>query len=324
MDINIVIDKMLQFYPWIYSQTGLKGWQLLTIALGALFFLVLLLNYLRKTRLKKIYVIQSSDRPDIIGINLSGSQSKHHLQQNYRKQPEVFVSDNEEEQKSWGQTTKEWRQLREKIRHLQHDIHRQVQSEQYLKEQITELKNSNENLRSEISKREQIEAELKQQINELAIISPPRNQKQTVISNITDEIELQSKDFQPVPTSQDIILEKNQKDNESRPETLLIGLEPEHPEQIVSNEEVKPDHAESLQFNQKTESLLSEQKSDLYIKSAENIGESATEIPNEDLNQSENTATENDHGIPLDIKELKAIADLAKRLQARSQQRQRE
>lgn len=317
---------MLQFYPWIYSQTGLKGWQLLTIALAFLFLLVLLLNYMRKTRLKKIYIIQSSDRSDIIGVNLSGNPEGHRPQSNYSRKQAFTVSHNEEEQKSWGQSSKEWRQLREKIRHLEHDIHRQVQSEKYLREQITELKDTNEELRSEISKREQIQAELKQQIHELTTVSLPQKHEQAFTSGISDENKLQSKDIQPPDVSRRIMLEQNDKAEESQPETLLTGLEPAHAEQTVVNGEAKKDPVESIQFNQKTESIPAGHEvtvSDVYVKSSDNITKPITEIPREELNQSENT-TETEHSVPLDIKELKAIADLAKRLQARSQQRQRE
>ncbi len=159
MNINNVIDAIMQFYSRIYYQTGLKSWQLLTIALVVLFLLVLLSNYLRKARLRKMHLIQSTGRSEIIGIKLSGRENRYQAQADYRKKQESFIPDEDEEQKSWGQSTKEWRKLREKIMYLQRDIKKHERTEKHYKEQITELKNINEKLRLEISKQAKSEQE---------------------------------------------------------------------------------------------------------------------------------------------------------------------
>ena len=62
-------------------------------------------------------------------------------------------------------------------------------------------------------------------------------------------------------------------------------------------------------------------KNNVWYKSIENKEGIVSETYK---NIEEDEITEKEHSIPLDIKELKAIADLAKRLQARSQQRQNE
>ena len=211
MDFNNALDRVIQFYSWIYSETGLKSWQLLIIALGVLFTLIIILSYIRR---KQAHIIHSSEHSDIIGIKLLEKDST---------QMQQFESEEIDDQQSWGQTTKDWRQLREKIRHLQHDIGKYERSEKLLKEQIAELKSENEKLLSKINGG--------------------------------------------------------------------IQKQPEHVGQAVKLNSIKSE---------------SQQK------------------PIELLQTSSVESNIPEQNIPLDIKELKIIADLARKLQARSQQRQQD
>lgn len=241
MNIDNVLDSIMQFYSRLSIQTGLKDWQLLTIALAVLFGLILFLNYLRKVRIKIRHAIQSSSHSDIIGIRLANKRDDYRAHDTFRNKQAIGLP--EEEQQSWGQTTKDWRKLREKIRHLQHDIGKHERSEKHLKEQIMELKITNEKLQAEINKQSQIEETLQQQINELTSTIPVHNQAEQTIAT----------------------------------------------EHLLSQSSEKQDNAAETNLQ-------------------------------EDVEMSD--TTEKEHNVPLDIKELKAIADLVKRLQARNQQRQ--
>ena len=207
MNINNVIDEIMQFYSRIYYQTGLKSWQLLTIALVVLFLLVLLSNYLRKARLRKMHLIQSTGRSEIIGIKLSGRGNRYQTRADYRERQENFIPEEDEEQQSWGQSTKEWRKLREKIMHLQRDIKKYERVEKHYKEQITELKNANEKLRLEISKQAKSEQETSVKNLENQIIENktyPVNEKykedfeQTDIDEVDNNVPLDIKELKTI------------------------------------------------------------------------------------------------------------------------------
>ena len=72
------------------------------------------------------------------------------------------------------------------------------------------------------------------------------------------------------------------------------------------------------QINPKTDYTTDTSKP-LVVENSDTVGENS---PKKDLDSSD--AAEKDNNVPLDIKELKAIADLVKKLQTRSQQRQSE
>lgn len=221
MDIEIILNNLREFYFWIYLKTGLKSWQLLIIALAILFLSERFLNYLRKIRIRML-MTKSSNRSDLIGIRLNKSEQAVKI---HKDQQEVHPLEEEEEHQSWGQTTKDWRKLREKIRHLEHDINKHKKIEKTLNEEIAALKITNEKILLEIDKR--------------------RTQTADIL-------------------------------------------------QIQNNEPVSAAFAQN----------------------------NTEQTPKEDLDLAD--STDKEQSLPLDIKELIAISDLVKRLQARSQQRQGE
>lgn len=211
----------MDFYFWICSKTGLKSWQLIIIALAVLFLSERFLNYIRKVRIRML-ITKSSNRSDLIGIRLNKSEEALKRQ---KDQQEVQPFEQEEEHQSWGQTTRDWRKLREKIRHLEHDLSKHEKIEKRLNEEITALKTANEKLLLEIDKRRTQTADILQMQN-------------------------------------------------NKPVTAVF----------VQNQ--------------------------------------TEQTPKKDLELAD--STDNEQSLPLDIKELIAIADLVKRLQTRSQRRQGE
>ncbi len=245
MDIDRIVNNMREFYYWICSKTGLKSWQLLIVAIAIIFLLERLLNYLRKLKIQTL-MTRSSNRSHFIGTHLSEKKKRHKAQQTQEGDLTENYPEDEQEHQPWGQTTKDWRKLREKIRHLERDLTKRERLEKQLKEEIASLKITNEKLQLEINKKALTEDTLQQQINEL-----------------TDTTFVQNQDEQS----------------------------------IIENRS----HAESID----------EQRDKQTVSSS-----------NEDFEPED--STEKEQNSPLDIKELKAIADLVKQLQLRSQQRHRE
>jgi DNA repair ATPase RecN len=256
MYIEKTIDSVMDFYFWISSQTGFNYWQLLILMLAVLFLLSRLLKYLQKARLRKKYFSNNTDRREIIGINLSGTEQKEIFNNSSQNQADDNITEENEyeEQKSWGQTTKQWRQLREKIRHLQHEITKHERSAMILKEQITELQTLNNKLQSEINRQKQIKPEVIEQQNQ-------------IFSDVAQE-----KSFLQVsavnPVSKNILENQGQ--------------------------------------------------------SFDNNSNTIEEISKDDSEYTDANSPENNQSSPLNIKELKVIADLAKQVQARSQHGQNE
>jgi hypothetical protein len=180
MDINKLLYNLEQFYLSIKNETGLKSWQLVIIAIASFFIFIKLFNYLQKI-LIKIRMNRKPRRSNLIGANLSDKYKNEHSHKKHRNKQAVHISEDDDEQQSWGQTTKDWRKLREKIRHLQHDIGKHEKIEKHLKEEISELKITNKKLQSEIDKRIQTEDTLHQQINELTTTAIIQNQDEEPI-----------------------------------------------------------------------------------------------------------------------------------------------
>ncbi len=189
MDIEIIINNLKNFYFWIFSKTGFKSWQLIIIALAILFLSERFLNYLRKARIRML-MTKSSNRSDLIGMRLNKSE---HALKRQKDQQQVHPSEQEEEHQSWGQTTRDWRKLREKIRHLEHDLSKHEKVEKRLNEEITALKIANEKLLLEIDKRRTQTADTLQiQNNELASAVFVQNQTEQTPKkdlDIADSIE---------------------------------------------------------------------------------------------------------------------------------------
>ena len=183
MNTQEIMDKINQFYSWLYSSTGLNAAQVLVIGLSIVFVLTIFLFYQRRARLKAKRTVHHLQRPEIIGSRLSSEHSKNIHSTNIKHNA---PSDYEEQEKSWGQSTKQWRMQKEKIMKLQHDIGKYQRTEKSLNEKISKLETENKKLQSDISKLRKVEDELKQQINELM----NSNTKQTG----QDKVELSKND----------------------------------------------------------------------------------------------------------------------------------
>lgn len=327
MDFDSVIDSVMQFYSRLPYQTGLESWQLLAIALSVLLALVLLLGYLRKTRVKKVHVIQSANRSEIIGINLSGKTENRLPHREYRTRETTFEREEPEETKSWGQTTKDWRKLREKIRHLQHDISKHEKAEKHLKEQIKELVYTNEKLQAEMGRRDQVEGGSRKQINELVAATPDRKLEPSSEEGLSRESEDQLTEAQPSGESHENLLKQAENTRDLHHSIEEISQQKQKdPVPAIMRGETEEESAISIQDNQESEHthpLLSEEAktaNEAISRTSDSTEHLAEKTLEEDFDEPDKA--QRDHNVPLDIKELKAIADLAKRLQARGQQRQ--
>lgn len=304
--IYFVLDKITQFFSWLNTEVGLKPWHVQAIGITIVVVLLLLLWHLRKRRIERMHKSQRKGRSEIIGLKLSDRRTKHRRAIDRKKHEEDLIPEEETQHKPWGQTTKDWRQLREQIRKLQHDITKNQRTQEQLKKQITELKNTNEQLKEEIVSHKQTENDLNQQIDELKTI----NEKQEEVTAIKQDSNIEQPNEETAVTE-----EKNIEVNPAPDEVQGKQDLTQEPIQTTTPAEDGKAHLNIDSENSETASEHAEENiKSMGEKSKQNeIENNPDEIEKNNTEQSE--GLNGNHNVPLDIKELKAIADLAKRLQ---------
>ena len=284
--VGNLLYKLADFYNWLYSTLGLKQWQFLIIALAVIVLLALIARIQRKKLVNKVYTIPAVKRSEIIGIQLSGHKAREHGTKEALKHGIALTSEMDEKQMGWTQTTKEWRKLTEQIRQLEREVTKHKRTEEHLKHQITELTTTNQELQSQITEHpiqqetnlpEQADQDTKKEIAESAVR--------------TDE-----------PSQSEM----------SENETVTKDTNQQAVELIDTDKKTHQEVTEDKQFEK-----------DIKLKSDDVIAETKPSGP-ELINQhrqeqslKEETEDSEDlrpHEAPLDVQQLKAISELAKRL----------
>jgi len=286
--IDIILNRLTQNFTWIYSELGIPRLIFLTIALVVLVVLTLIARQKRKAKLqkvhKKVHTIHTESRSEIIGVKLTGRSSGHPRIEDSKKHDPAFVPETGEKQGEWGQTRKGWRKVTEQNKQLKREIARHKQTEVQHKQQLTELANVNKQLQYEITEHRQIEKSLKKQIEELTA-----TRKQS--AHEFDKRELDNENPEPGHALSTAIEKQTQQN--------LSIIE-------QTNKNIKPQYVESIAANEQSQD--------------ETIDVSQTdEIQREDTEGAEGYKR---HEVPIDVKEIKAIAELAKRLRRNDRQRQ--
>jgi hypothetical protein len=71
--VNSIVSRLTHFSSWLISR-GWERWEILTVAIVALFLLLLVLRAWRKARIKTRYIPQYTP---IIGIRLAHRGARH-------------------------------------------------------------------------------------------------------------------------------------------------------------------------------------------------------------------------------------------------------
>lgn len=290
--VEILLYKVADFFNWMYSATGLEKWQFLIIALAVILLLTLIARVQRKRMVTKIHTVPAVNRSEIIGVNLSGHKAKLHGTKETRKHGLALTSEMDEKHMGWVQTTKEWRKLNEQIRQLEHEITKRKRTEEHLKHQITELTTNNQELQNQITEHGQAG-------------KTPRSQD---VDATTSE--------QKIPNE---IPDKQSTDESSQPDILLTPIQQEISQPEQSNQNTQQEVAESTAVtDEQLQSDISEDE-----KIPKDTNQQAVESTDTEHSLTEDTEESEDlqqHKTPLNVQELKAIADLAKRLRGNNRQ----
>ncbi|MFC1793610.1 hypothetical protein ACFL3Q_08500 [Planctomycetota bacterium] len=158
------VDRFNLYMLWL-SERQWAEWEIITIAVIALFVLLWIIRRLRKRAIRNIYDNQFLENTPVIGAKLGSRKRRRHLIKDYKKaQLAAVQKGHANQQKSTKQTESE--KLHEQIKQLQRENIKQKQAEVRLEERIANLVTANEKLKLELAAKEQTVEQQKSEIPE--------------------------------------------------------------------------------------------------------------------------------------------------------------
>lgn len=138
--IDIILNTLTQFFSWIYSTLGIPRWLLLTITLVIIVVLISIARGQRKAkrRVKKVPIINTGGRPEIIGARLTVNKLDAPKIEDEKENDLDVDSETGVKYTSWGRTIEEWRKATEQNRKLKHAVAGPGKTEEQNKEQPAE------------------------------------------------------------------------------------------------------------------------------------------------------------------------------------------
>jgi hypothetical protein len=306
--IEGVLNKLTQYI----SELGLATWQLQVIGIGVVLILILTLIRIRKKKAKPGYKVQTRSRPDVIGIKLQDSQATHSHEEDAKRLKPVstITKTTTYRKKTLKQTTNEWRKATEQIRQLRHELSKQKRTEEHLRQIIADLKSSSQKATVGTSESES------QHISTKPEPSIPKSTDTQVRedsrSKPADEDSKQksAEHTALIHDNTEAITEDEKKQRDSKGSGELMHTDVQD----------RQDNSEENKINSDSEKQITESLTNTEQYQQQVICTRDQEAPTiEDIEDGENSQQP---GVPLDVKELKAIAELAKRLRGNDRQEQ--
>lgn len=306
--IEIALSKLTQYI----SELGLATWQLQVVGIGVVLLLILILIRQRKIKAKPGHKIQTKNRPDIIGIKLQDHEATYSYDEDAKRLKPVstITKTSTYRKKTLKQTTNEWRKATEQIRQLRREISKQKRTEEHLRQIIADLKSSNQQAPIGTS---ESESEQHNIIPKPSILKSTDTQIQEgrQIESADEDSKQQSAEH-PVVNQEntEVITEDERKQQDSKESGELMHTDDQDYRDTTDENKNNSDMEQQI-----TESFTNTeqyQQQEVYTRDQE-------EPFREDIEDGENSQQP---GVPLDVKELKAIAELAKRLRGNNRQQQ--
>ena len=149
------VDSISQFMSWL-SERQWAEWEIITIAVIALFVLLWIIRWQRKRAIRNIYDNQFLENTPVIGAKLGSRKRRRHLIKDFKKaQLAAAQHGHTNQQKSTKQ--KESEKLHEQIKQLQREIIKRKQAEVRFEQRIADLATANEKLQLELAEKERAE-----------------------------------------------------------------------------------------------------------------------------------------------------------------------
>jgi len=304
--IESALSKITQYI----SELGLATWQLQVIGLGVVLILILILIRQRKIKTKPIiHNAQTRIRPDVIGIKLQSREATYSHDEDTKRQKPVSTTSKTTtyRKKTLKQTTNEWRKATEQIRQLRRELSKQKRTEEHLRQIIADLKSPNQKANAGTSESESEQSSIKPKPSILKSYDT-QIQEGSQSQPVKDDSKQQSTgDTALLKENMEVIIEDENKQQNSKESGEV--MHPDAQDHQDTTEEKKNNLDMEKQITESFTNTEQYQQKVIYTKDQEELT-----IEDEEYSQQP--------GVPLDVKELKAIAELAKRLRGNNRQQQ--
>ena len=156
MIASSIVDKLSQYISWL-SERQWAEWEIITIAVIALFMLLWIIRWQRRRVIRNIYGNQFLENTPVIGTKLGSRKRRRHLIEDYKKARLAAVQKGHANQHKMTKKVDQSEKLHEQIKQLQHDIIKRKQIEVRLDERVASLTTANEKLQLELVEKERAE-----------------------------------------------------------------------------------------------------------------------------------------------------------------------
>ena len=150
MIVGSFVDRLNQFMSWLYERQWAE-WEILTIAITALFVLLWIMRRQRKRAVRNIYKNPFLEKTPVIGAKLGAHKRRHHLIKDLKKGRLAAVQKRHTKQQKPTKYTESSEKLHEQIQQLQREIIKRKQTEVRLEERVAYLTAANEKLQLELA-----------------------------------------------------------------------------------------------------------------------------------------------------------------------------
>lgn len=158
-------DRLNQSISWLCERQWAE-WEVLTIAITALFVLVWITRRQRRRSVRNIYENQFLESSPVIGMNLGVHRRSRRVIGDLKKGRLAVVQKKHPKQQKPTNQTDPSEKLHEQIKQLQYEIIKRKQVEVRLEERVAHLTTANETLQCELAGIKQAGQESKEQIAE--------------------------------------------------------------------------------------------------------------------------------------------------------------
>jgi uncharacterized membrane protein YcjF (UPF0283 family) len=153
MTLEGLTDSFVQYASWLYHERQWAGWQLGAIAVTALVLLLLIVRRRPKANAPKTAPERIEEHARTIGARLDVAKGNHQELQGSEDPQPAALSKKDGKKKRWRKTTQEWKNFRTLVEQQRLEVGRYKEAEENFKQQLANLKATNEQLQHELAGR---------------------------------------------------------------------------------------------------------------------------------------------------------------------------
>lgn len=167
MIVRDLAGKFIRLMSWLCFEHEWTQWELMTIAAGVLFLLLLILRLLRKETLTRAEADELPERSPIIGLRLADHKRSRREIRGLERSRSASALQRHGSRKELKEIAGQVDMLKGQIGQLQHEITEHKRMETRLKQRIAELTTTDGQPQPETRKSSQTDVSLEQQLAEL-------------------------------------------------------------------------------------------------------------------------------------------------------------